>query len=97
MPKQALLFDERDNVVTTLAPLEVGEAVTVVGRDGIPVTRLRAREHIDVYHKLALRDICDHETVMKYGETIGMATCYIPEGSHVHVHNVIGPKVGHHA
>ena len=97
MSKQALLFDERDNVVTALAPLEVGEVATVVGRDGVPVTRLTAREHIDAYHKLALRDLCDHETVMKYGEAIGVTTCDVPRGSHVHVHNVIGSKVGHHA
>ena len=39
-------------------------------------------------HKFALRDIAEGEKIVKYGDPIGVATCLIPAGSHVHTHNV---------
>ena len=32
------------------------------------------------------------EAVVKYGEHIGIATAPIPQGGHVHVHNVVSPQ-----
>lgn len=39
-------------------------------------------------HKIALRDIKKGENVIKYGYPIGYALEDIPEGSHVHTHNI---------
>ena len=39
-------------------------------------------------HKFALRPICKGENVIKYGMPIGIATQDIPEGGHVHTHNL---------
>lgn len=39
-------------------------------------------------HKAALRAIAKGETVLKYGQPIGVARCAIAAGDHVHVHNV---------
>ncbi len=39
-------------------------------------------------HKYALRDIKCGEDVIKYGQSIGHATCDIAEGEHVHTHNL---------
>ena len=39
-------------------------------------------------HKIALRDIEQGEKIIKYGDPIGVATEFIPAGSHVHTHNV---------
>lgn len=39
-------------------------------------------------HKYALKDIAEGENIIKYGMPIGHATCKIPKGEHVHVHNV---------
>ena len=39
-------------------------------------------------HKYALRDICEGENIIKYGQPIGHATCDIKAGEHVHTHNV---------
>jgi altronate dehydratase small subunit len=39
-------------------------------------------------HKIALSLIRLGEQVMKYGSTIGTATCDIQPGAHVHTHNV---------
>ncbi len=39
-------------------------------------------------HKLASRPIQKGENVIKYGYPIGHATCDIPQGAHVHIHNI---------
>ncbi|MBV5349995.1 UxaA family hydrolase, partial [bacterium] len=45
-------------------------------------------ERITFGHKFALRLIKTGEPVIKYGETIGLATKDILPGQHVHVHNL---------
>ena len=39
-------------------------------------------------HKYALRDIACGDTIVKYGNPIGHATCTISKGEHVHSHNM---------
>ncbi len=39
-------------------------------------------------HKIAVKPISAGQPVRKYGQTIGLATCDIAAGEHVHVHNV---------
>ena len=41
---------------------------------------------------MAVRDIRKGEPVVKYGEHIGIASCDIKAGEHVHVHNVEGHR-----
>ncbi len=80
--QKALRITSRDNVAVALAPLKAGETVQV---DGAQVT---LTTDVPAGHKFALRDIAAGEPVVKYGFPIGEATCAIPAGSHVHVHNV---------
>ncbi len=49
---------------------------------------LTASDDIPAGHKYALRDIMKGETVVKYGQIIGRATCDIKSGEWVHTHNV---------
>ena len=49
---------------------------------------LKACGDIPAGHKYALKDIKQGETVIKYGQVIGRATCDIKEGEWVHTHNV---------
>lgn len=57
--------------------METDETITVEAKDPIPLG-----------HKVALRDIKDGETILKYGHDIGRAVARIGKGHHVHVHNV---------
>ena len=57
---------------------------------------LEATEAIPAGHKFALRDIQKGEMIIKYGDPIGTATEFIPEGSHVHTHNVRTALTGQH-
>ncbi len=68
----------QDNVVIALAALPPGENVCDV------VTR----EEIPRGHKMALAPIPAGGKVIRYGQTIGQASCDIAAGTHVHSHNL---------
>jgi altronate dehydratase len=82
----ALVISARDNVATALEPLDAGRAVCV-GDLTIVVT-----ESIPRGHKIALRAIRAGEPVVKYGSPIGTASMDIPQGVHVHTHNVASAR-----
>ncbi len=48
---------------------------------------LTALEPIPLGHKIALADIDDGATVIKYGEDIGRTVSAVKREQHVHVHN----------
>jgi len=57
--------------------MDTDETITITVRDIIPIG-----------HKLALNDIAEGDTVIKYGHDIGRAVAPIKRGEHLHVHNV---------
>ena len=71
-------------VAVALTPLAAGSAVPVAGAD----CSITLTEDITMGHKVALRDISEGESVIKYGFPIGQATADIKAGSHVHTHNL---------
>jgi altronate hydrolase len=71
-----------DPVGLARVPLEPGVELDVDGR------RLRVREAVPRGHKLALIDLPAGTEVRKYGQPIGLATCDIVAGEHVHEHNL---------
>ncbi len=72
----------RDNVVVALEDLQQGENITAGGRDAV------LQEPVARGHKAALWDIPKGSPVIKYGNTIALATEDIPAGAWVHTHNV---------
>lgn len=88
--RNAMIIDGKDNVAVAIEPIAKDDAATYVceGRE----VSLPALEDIIIYHKLATRDIAKGEPVVKYGEHIGIASCDIKAGEHVHVHNVEGHR-----
>ena len=73
---------EKDNVLTCCRSIEKGEVISL---DKMEVV---ATQEVPIYHKIALTDIQEGEYVMKYGMPIGVASCFIKKGSHVHVANL---------
>ncbi len=69
-----------DNVVVALEDIRQGEKLEELG--------VSACEDIARGHKMALREIRAGESVVKYGNPIGLAKCDIAPGAWVHVHNV---------
>ena len=74
----ALLMDDRDNVVTCVADVPRGEQV-VYQKQG-ELFSLAAEEDIPYCHKVALADIAKGAEVIKYGESLGRTSEDIPAG-----------------
>lgn len=79
----AFVITAKDNVATALTGIPSGE-VRLLGDS--TSESVRAVTEIPKGHKIALRDITAGEDIIKYGITIGRATCAIPAGSWVHLH-----------
>jgi len=75
-------------VATAVRDLAAGERAQVSGCGETGAVELKSA--IPLGHKFALRDIAGGREVIKYGETIGVATSVIRRGEHVHLHNVEG-------
>ena len=73
---------DRDMVAVALEPLHAGDTIDYGSGS---VTLL---QDLPMGHKAALRSIRKGEAVIKYGFPIGQATEDIPEGAHVHSHNL---------
>ena len=71
-----------DNVVVALQHLEAGMSISGGSEQTEPVEMIRPG------HKMASRPISAGETIVKYGQPIGMAQEDIAAGAWVHVHNV---------
>lgn len=83
---KAILVNPRDNVGVVIEPAQKGAIIQIeTGDKSVSVT---AATEIPVYHKFARTALKKGESVIKYGEEIGVATADIPAGAHVHVHNV---------
>ena len=69
-----LCLNRADNVAIALAALDAGDDIATG-----PVPRS---------HKVAIVDIPEGAHILRYGQIIGKADCFIAAGSHVHDHNM---------
>jgi len=78
MTLDAFQVDPRDDVAAALREIRAGEHLLgVVAAQDIPMG-----------HKIALHDLAEGQSVLKFGYPIGHATRAIVAGEHVHTHNV---------
>ncbi len=75
---EILVLADSDTVAVALQALKAGQVI-----DGIEV-----QENIAKGHKLARKDIAKGDSVVKYAQSIGVASEAIACGSHVHSHNL---------
>jgi altronate dehydratase small subunit len=85
-PPDAILLAPQDNVATALRAIAAGELVRA--RCGGRVVAVEAAELVPFCHKISLARIGAGESVVKYGEPIGLALEAVGPGRHVHVHNM---------
>ena len=71
-----------DNVGVLSASVKAGQVVEIAGEP------IEAKDDYGLGHKFALADIMAGGKVLKYGISIGSASCDIPKGDHVHLHNL---------
>ena len=51
-------------------------------------TKIQSKNEIPLGHKIAMEDLNEGDTIIKYGHDIGKVIKTIKKGEHVHVHNV---------
>ena len=86
---QFLVHNHADTVgVIVVEDVRKGQSLTgwVMDTDG--TITVKALDDIPLGHKIALKNIKNDETVVKYGHDIGRSVATIALGRHVHVHNV---------
>jgi len=86
---QLLVHDKRDNVgVVVVEDLKAGDEMLCVVTEDNSDFKLVARHDVPIGHKVALKDLAEGDTIIKYGEDIGRVISPIATGEHVHVHNL---------
>ena len=80
MEINALLMDEKDNVVTCVTEVAAGQDV---------VCTVKAEENIPYCHKVALVDLKKDDEVIKYGESLGVMTEDAAKGHWVSHNNLV--------
>ena len=79
-----LIISPNDDVAVALSDLSKGTPLSTDER----ALDIETQEAIPFGHKVALKPIKEHEEVIKYGASIGIATEQITPGEHVHTHNL---------
>jgi (2R)-sulfolactate sulfo-lyase subunit alpha len=84
-----IVHDENDSVgVVVVEGIKSGDEVTGWIMDQDKTISLKTRNDIPIGHKLAIRQLKNNETVIKYGADIGRSVAPIAVGEHAHVHNI---------
>jgi (2R)-sulfolactate sulfo-lyase subunit alpha len=84
-----IVHDENDSVgVVVVEGIKAGDDVIGWIMDQDKTISLKTRSDIPIGHKLAIRQLANNDTVIKYGVDIGRAVAPIAVGEHAHVHNI---------
>ena len=84
-----IVHDENDSVgVVVVEGIKAGDDVTGWIMDQDKTISLKTRNDIPIGHKLAVRQLANSATVIKYGVDIGRTVAPIAVGEHAHVHNI---------
>jgi altronate dehydratase small subunit len=86
MKKNAVVITENDSIAVATVAIQKGDVATMFINN--QSNEVRLKDDIAFGHKLAIKPISAGEQVIKYGESIGLATQDIDVGEWVHVHNV---------
>ncbi len=84
-----LVHEHDDNVgVVVVEGLKAGtEMLCCVTADN-STFKLRAEADVPIGHKIALKELSEGDTAIKYGEDIGKMVASVGKGGHVHIHNL---------
>ncbi len=84
-----IVHDEGDSVgVVVVEGIEPGQELTGWVMDQDKTINIKVLDAVPIGHKIALRDLDEGATVMKYSTDIGRTVAPLKAGEHAHVHNV---------
>ncbi len=86
---QLLVHHKGDNVgVVVVEGLTAGTDMLCVVTEDNSDFNLTVKHDVPIGHKVALADLAEGATVIKYGQDIGKMVASAGTGDHVHVHNL---------
>ena len=88
MSLRALIIHPTDNVANLIGPGGKGQSVACIQEGNEETTTVVLLDDIPANHKFAPVDIQAGQRIIKYGLSIGKASCAIKAGQYVHVHNI---------
>jgi (2R)-sulfolactate sulfo-lyase subunit alpha len=84
-----VVHDEGDSVgVVVVEGVKAGDELVGWVMDQNVDVKFKAANDIPIGHKLAIKQMNEGDTVIKYGTDIGKVVADIGTGEHAHVHNI---------
>ena len=74
--------------VVVVETVKTGTALTGLDMETGRVLQIDSLADIPLGHKIALKDLAEGDTVLKYGHDIGKVVAAAKAGDHVHIHNM---------
>jgi (2R)-sulfolactate sulfo-lyase subunit alpha len=74
--------------VVVIEGFEAGTKALIVVTETNTSFTVTAKDNIPIGHKLALTDLSEGDTVIKYGQDVGRMVGSASKGRHVHTHNM---------
>jgi len=86
---QLLVHDKGDNVgVVVVEGVKAGDELFCVVTEDNSDFKIVTKHDVPIGHKIALSDLAEGDTVIKYGEDIGRMVASAKKGEHVHTQNL---------
>ena len=84
-----IIHDEKDNVgVVVIETTKKGQECNAWIMENDKSIKVSSTNAVPLGQKIALKDLKEGDTILKYGHDIGKVVKSIKKGEHVHVHNV---------
>lgn len=85
---QFLIHEDADSVGVATVDIKAGEVAKGLYMDTQAEAEVTLLEDVPLGHKIAMADLKEEESVIKYGADIGKVVADIKKGAHVHTHNL---------
>ena len=84
-----IIHDKKDNVgVVVIEKITPNQDCNCWIMENDDSAKIQSKNEIPLGHKIAMKDLKEGETIIKYGHDIGKVVKAIKKGELVHVHNV---------
>ena len=89
MTTEIIIHDKKDNVgVVVIEKTSSKQDCNCWIMEDDSSANIQSIDEIPLGHKIAMVDLKEGDTIIKYGHDIGKGVKSIKKGEHVHVHNV---------
>ena len=89
MATDIIIHDQKDNVgVVVIEKIMPKQDCSCWIMENDSTVKIQSMDEIHLGHKIAMIDLKEGDTILKYGHDIGKVVKPIKKGEHVHVHNV---------